>query len=182
MCCPSCPHSDIPLFGDSEHPDLKMPSSRMRGFLAWSDNHTPHRGKVFTVTTPRVDLIDITVLTAAIENTLDPHVLLKPVHNGDDIVDFALVAANAAACAYTRRTRAQLLGATMNGLQPGNTVSENVALFAQVIESGTPLTHKGNANSNSHSTAQRVCSLRAARVGSILSVTWRLTEEHAESV
>ena len=137
---------------------------------------------MFTVTSPRDDLIDMTVLTAAIENTIDPHVLLKPVHNGDDIVDFTFVAANAAACAYNRRTRAQLIGSTMNELQPGNTDSENVALFAQVIESGTPLTHKGNANSNGHSTAPSVCSLRAARVGSILSVTWRLTEEHAESV
>ncbi len=134
------------------------------------------------MTSPRDDLIDMTVLTAAIENTIDPHVLLKPVHNGDDIVDFTFVAANAAACAYNRRTRAQLIGSTMNELQPGNTDSENVALFAQVIESGTPLTHKGNANSNGHSTAPSVCSLRAARVGSILSVTWRLTEEHAESV
>ena len=131
---------------------------------------------------PRDDLIDMTVLTAAIEHTLDPHVLLEPVRIGDDVVDFTFVAANAAACTYNRRTRAQLIGSTMNELQPGNTDSENVALFAQVIESGTPLTHKGNANSNGHSTAPSVCSLRAARVGSILSVTWRLTEEHAESV
>ena len=124
----------------------------------------------------------MTVLTAAIEHTLDPHVLLEPVRIGDDIVDFTLVAANAAACAYTRRTRAQLLGATMHGLLPGAaTDRENVALFAQVITTGAPLTHNGAASSDGLTTTEGVCDLRAARVGSILSVTWRAMVERAES-
>lgn len=123
-------------------------------------------------------------LRATMDAMLDPHVVLASVRDESGaILDFRFVDANAAACAYIRLSRRDLVGVRL--LERGPAVPESGLFEAccRVVETGEPLVLDG-VTYESHAQAGRRLhyDVRGVRVGDGVSLTWRdVTDRHRAS-
>lgn len=114
------------------------------------------------------------LLQATLDSLLDPHVLLRAVTNdAGDIVDFVYADANDAACQYMQMERADLVGASLLTLLPGQAASGMLDLYVRAVTSGEPLILDDYTYPHEILGSQRRYDIRAIRVGDALSFTWR---------
>jgi PAS domain S-box-containing protein len=120
-------------------------------------------------------------LRATIDSLIDPEMLLEAVRDATgDIVDFVIVEANPAACAYHGLEREDLVGARMLSLFPGLVDAGLFELYERVAESGDPVVLDDYVYANEILSAHRRYDIRGARVGDGLSLTWRdVTDRHS---
>jgi diguanylate cyclase (GGDEF)-like protein/PAS domain S-box-containing protein len=122
----------------------------------------------------RAVMADRARLRATLDSLLDPHVLLVAVRDESGcIVDFTYESANDAACGYMRMPRADLEGARLLDLLPGQAGSGMLAMYADAVESGEPLSLDDYAYPHEMFGDERRYDIRAVRVGDALSFTWR---------
>ncbi len=113
-------------------------------------------------------------LKATLDSLLDPHVLLVAVRDqAQVIVDFIYGTANDAACDYMQMTREDLEGARLLDLLPGQAGSGMLAMYADAVDSGEPLSLDDYAYPHEMLNDERRYDIRAVRVGDALSFTWR---------
>jgi PAS domain S-box-containing protein len=113
-------------------------------------------------------------LRATVDSLLDPQMLLEAVRDETgQIVDFVIVEANPAACAYHGRDRQDLVGARMLSLYPGIVDAGLLEQYARVTETGEPVVLDDFVYANEILNAERRYDIRGARVGDGLSLTWR---------
>jgi diguanylate cyclase (GGDEF)-like protein/PAS domain S-box-containing protein len=113
-------------------------------------------------------------LRATLDSLLDPHVLLVAVRDEEGrIVDFMYTSVNDAACDYMRMPREDLEGARLLDLLPGQAGSGMLAMYAEAVESGEPLSLDDYAYPHEMFEDERRYDIRAVRVGDALSFTWR---------
>ncbi len=120
-------------------------------------------------------------LQATLDSLLDPHLLLEAIRDeAGRIVDFVVTGANDAGCEYNRMPRPQLLGTRLSDLLPGDTESELLPLYAEVIETGEPLILDDYAYPQEIVPSGRHYDIRAVRVDDAISYSWRdVTDRHA---
>jgi hypothetical protein len=115
---------------------------------------------------------------------LDPHVVFAAVRDESGaIVDFEYVDANAAACAYNRLSRRDLVGARLLQRLPGVRPSGLFAAYSRVVETGEPLLVDGvTYDLDPPGSGQPYYDIRGERLGDGLSLTWRdVTDRHRAS-
>jgi PAS domain S-box-containing protein len=113
-------------------------------------------------------------LRATLDSLLDPQMLLEAVHDeAGQIVDFVVVEANPAACAYHDMDRQDLVGARMLNLFPGLADAGLLEKYRRVAETGEPGVLNDFVYANEILNAERRYDIRGARVGDGLSLTWR---------
>jgi hypothetical protein len=123
-------------------------------------------------------------LRATMDALLDPHVVFAAVRDPSGaIVDFRYVDANAAACAYDRLSRRDLIGSRLLQRLPGVQQSGLFAAYCRVVETGEPLLLDGvTYESDLDGAEQLYYDIRGARLGDGLSLTWRdVTDRHLAS-
>lgn len=122
-------------------------------------------------------------LQATLDSLLDPHVMLDAVRDGEGrIVDFVYTDASDAACAYNRRTRRELVGSRLLDLLPGHAGAGLLAMYANVVDTGEPLTLDNYRYPNEIQQGERFYDIRAVSVGDSLSYTWRDVTDRHEAV
>ncbi len=130
----------------------------------------------------RAVVADRAQLRATLDSLLDPHVLLVAVRDTTGrIVDFTYASANDAACTYMRMPREHLEGARLLDLLPGQAGSGMLAMYADAVESGEPLSLDDYAYPHELIGNERRYDIRAVRVGDALSFTWRDVTERFTS-
>lgn len=130
---------------------------------------------------------DTTVRMTAVERArvtmdslLDPHILMEAVRDGaGEVVDFAYVDANVAACEYNAMSREKLLSVRLLDLFPKHISSGLLDMYSAVLRDGEPLVLDDFKYEN-EIRGDRWYDVRAVRVGDdLLSYTWRdVTERH----
>jgi putative methionine-R-sulfoxide reductase with GAF domain len=123
-------------------------------------------------------------LRATMDAMLDPHVVFSAVRDeSGGIVDFLYADANAAACAYNRLSRRDLVGSRLLHRLPGVRAAGLFAAYCRVVETGEPLVLDGvTYESRSYDGEQPYYDIRGARVGDGLAITWReVTDRHHAS-
>lgn len=123
-------------------------------------------------------------LRATMDALLDPHVVFATVRDESGaIVDFVYVDANAAACAYNRLSRRDLIGARLLQRLPGVRQSGLFAAYCRVVETGEPLLLDGVTYESDLGDAQQsYFDIRGVRLGDGLSLTWHdVTDRHLAS-
>jgi len=123
-------------------------------------------------------------LRATMDAMLDPHVVFVAVRDDSGaIIDFRYADANAAACAYDRLSRRDLVGGRLLQRLPGVRPSGLFAAYCRVVETGEPLVLDGvTYESDLFGDEQLFYDLRGAKVGDGLSLTWRdVTDRHLAS-
>lgn len=122
----------------------------------------------------------------ALDGLLDPFVVLAPERDATGrVVDFRYTYANAAACAYNRRPRDELVGASLLELFPGHRRSGLFDVYCRVLDSGEPLNLDSVAYRDKWGglLETRQFDVRAYRVGdAALAYTWRDVTERERSV
>lgn len=80
------------------------------------------------------------LLRVTCDGIMDPVTLVEAVRDSDGrIVDFVFREVNPAACTYLRRSRTELLGATITETLPDVAASGALARYVQAMETGNPL-------------------------------------------
>ncbi len=123
-------------------------------------------------------------LRATMDAMLDPHVVFAAVRDEPGaIVDFRYVDANAAACAYDRLSRRDLIGHLLLQRLPEVRQSGLFAGLCRVVETGEPLLLDGVAyESGAPGMGRPYFDMRGVKVGDGLSLTWRdVTDRHTAS-
>ena len=122
-------------------------------------------------------------LQAIFDSQFDPLVLVESVRDDDGtLIDLRYVEANAAAIAYNRLPREQLIGARLLDLMPAMKTEGLLAQYFHAIETGTPVILDDFAYDHELVGEQRRYDLRAARSGDGLAVTWRdISDRHASA-
>ena len=125
------------------------------------------------------------LLRAVIDAQVDPHVLLRAVRDDSgDIVDFAYVDANAAACAFEVRSREEIVGSTLRSVyRDAHEAREDVADCVQALATGLPVVRNDARTLGYFDASGRplVADIRIVPVEQdLVSYTWRdVTERHA---
>ena len=97
------------------------------------------------------------------------------------VVDFVHLEANRAACAYLGLDRRRLLEQTLVGTFPGIAESGLLALYATAADGSEPVAVDDFAYDNEILGLRRRYDIRAARVGTAVSVTWRDVTDRLEA-
>lgn len=125
------------------------------------------------------------MLRATWDSFLDPHVVVEAVrdHSGK-IVDFVFIEANAAACAYNKTSRADLIGRRMMELLPAHEAFGLMDMYRNVIETGESLSLDNFAYPHDiYGSGERYYDIRAVKIGDALSYTWRdVTDRHLATI
>ncbi len=120
-------------------------------------------------------------LEIVLDSLVDPLVLLKSVRDGRGaVVDFTYTAANLAACTYTGRVRAELVGARVLDLLPGQMAAGLFDMYVRVMETGQPLVLDDYPYLSELHGEERRFDIRAARIDDGLVYTWRDVTERLE--
>jgi hypothetical protein len=120
-------------------------------------------------------------LRATMDALLDPHVVFEAVRDdAGAIVDFRYADANAAACAYNRLSRRDLVGARLLQRLPGVRQSGLFAAYCRVVETGEPLLLDGATYESDLAGPELLYyDIRGVKLGDGLSLTWRdVTDRH----
>ena len=120
-------------------------------------------------------------LRATIDSLIDPFVLLESVRDASGaLADLRYVEANRAAVAYNRRSREELIGATMLELFPGLLERGPLPAYFAAIETGVPMVLDDVAYGNEMYGEVRRYDLRGVKNGDGLALTWRdVTDRYA---
>lgn len=117
-------------------------------------------------------------LAATLDALLDPHLLMAPVRDpAGRIVDFRIQEANVAACTHHRRSREQLLGASLLALLPARSARDLLDRYRSVIETARPLVLDDYVPYAGEREEERRFDIRAVQVGDALSTTWHDVSE-----
>lgn len=117
-------------------------------------------------------------LQATLDSMLDPLVVLQAVRDETGaLVDLEYVEANAAAVAYNRTTREELLGRRLLELFPGRMDDGRLALYFQVVESGEPAVLDDLPYLDEPLGEERRTDTRVVRCGDGVALTWRDTTD-----
>lgn len=117
-------------------------------------------------------------LQATLDSMLDPLVVLQAVRDDRGaLVDLEYVEANAAAVAYNRTSREELLGHRVSEMFPGHLEEGPLALYFQVIESGEPAVLDDLPYINERLGIETRTDTRAIPFGDGVVLTWRDTTE-----
>jgi diguanylate cyclase (GGDEF)-like protein/PAS domain S-box-containing protein len=116
-------------------------------------------------------------LRATLDSLMDPHIIITPVVEGGEIVDFDIIEVNEAVTAYYDRGRESLIGARYRDVMTTDAANAVFPLDVKVAETGVPLVLddfpllvRG---------VERRFDLRAVKVGENVSHTWRdVTHRH----
>ena len=121
-------------------------------------------------------------LRATIDSLIDPFVILESVRDASGaLTDLRYVEANRAAVAYNRRSREELIGATMLELFPGLLEHGPLPAYFAAIETGVPMVLDDVAYGNEMYGEVRRYDLRGVKNGDGLALTWRdVTDRYAE--
>jgi diguanylate cyclase (GGDEF)-like protein len=119
----------------------------------------------------------------ALDALEDPVVVLEPVRDdAGNVVDFAYRLANAAACAYNRLPREQLLSTTMLSLFPGMAAAGLLQPNIDVLTTGNTLVLTDVAYGNEvHASEERRYDFRTVKAGGAVVVTWRDVTERSRT-
>lgn len=120
---------------------------------------------------------------ATIATNFDQHAVLEAVRDEDGkIVDFTYVDANDAAVVFTGRPRAQLIGARLLDVVPGQKDSGLFDLCVHTVETGEPLVLDGVPyHDEIHDDANHFGDIRGAKVGDAISFTFRDVTDRIET-
>lgn len=78
-------------------------------------------------------------LEATLDSLLDPHLLSQPVRDPDGrVVDFSIVYANPAACAWIGSDRGHLCGRRLSEVYPALLSTSLIQMFANTVDTGCP--------------------------------------------
>jgi diguanylate cyclase (GGDEF)-like protein/PAS domain S-box-containing protein len=190
---------DAPLFGASADGDrAQRVRSRDGGYVWVSAKLTALRDSTGTVVGSVVGMRDVDGLVSARESATrgeerlratldaltDPHIVLEPVRAADaTIVDFVYLDANVAACDYNQLPYDELVGSTLLGLFPGHDDAGLVRLYAQVVDTGEPLSIDDLPYHQDRLDQDRSYDVRAFQIGGRLFCTWRdVSDRHAAAL
>jgi diguanylate cyclase (GGDEF)-like protein/PAS domain S-box-containing protein len=111
----------------------------------------------------------------AFDKLLDPLLVMRPVWDDTgSIADFEYLEANPAACEYNGMAHADMVGARLLDLNPGNLETGEFDQIVRVFETGEPLVFDGHAyDQELRGGERRYYDLRVARAGDLLIYTWR---------
>ena len=114
-------------------------------------------------------------LRATLDSLLDPHVVLRPIRDGNGkISDFVFSDANPAACIYYRMDRNNLVGANLLSLLPAQRSSGLFEKYCETIESGHPLVLRSFPyHDETPGAPERRMDLSGAKIDDALGLTWR---------
>lgn len=123
-------------------------------------------------------------LRTIVDSLMDAHVTLEPVRNeADEIIDFLYLDANQVAARDMMLERSQIIGRRLLDILPGHARSGELAMYANVVESGEPLVIDNHPYANELVGHITFSDIRAIRVNDVLSVTWRdVTDRYASAV
>ena len=123
------------------------------------------------------------LLRGTIDTLLDPWVLMNAVRDdAGTIIDFEYVDANDAACRANELPREKLIGSRLLALFPQHAPDGLLRLYADVVETGEPLTLDDHPfSSQVTGFVERRYDNRAARVGDGISFTWRDVTDRYEA-
>jgi len=113
-------------------------------------------------------------LRSLLDSMIDPYVLLRPLREGDRVDDLLVLDVNPAASGYLDMQPEKLLGATILGLVPDLYGRLLVDALTGVATDGTPIVRDGiTVLSPQFGGTPRSYDVRATRVGTDVSLTWR---------
>jgi PAS domain S-box-containing protein len=121
-------------------------------------------------------------LKAILDSQFDPVALMEAVRDDDGmLIDFVFAEANAAAIAYNRMPREQLIGARLLDVMPGHASEGLLHHYFNAIETGEPVILDDFAYRHELMGEERRFDLRATKSGDGVAVTWRdITDRHDE--
>ena len=119
--------------------------------------------------------------TSAFDRLLDPLIVMRPVFDGESIVDFEYLVANPAACEYNGMTYDEMIGARLLEINPGNRESGEFAQLVDVFHTGSPLILDNHEyDQELRGGERRFYDLRAVRAADVLVYTWRDVTERRQ--
>jgi diguanylate cyclase (GGDEF)-like protein/PAS domain S-box-containing protein len=116
-------------------------------------------------------------LRATLDSLMDPHIIITPVVESGEIVDFDIIEVNEAVTAYYDRDRESLIGARYRDVMTTHAATAVFPLDVKVAETGVPLVLDDFPLLVNG--VERRFDLRAVKVGDNVSHTWRdVTHRH----
>ncbi|NTW38457.1 MAG: EAL domain-containing protein [Cellulomonadaceae bacterium] len=118
---------------------------------------------------------------STLESQIDPFALLVPVRDDVGVItDLRYVEVNAAAVAYHRIRRSELVGRTMLDFYPGLAANGPLKQYIATVETGFPTILDDIPYDNEVLGERRWYDIRAVRSGDAVALTWRdITDRHA---
>lgn len=129
---------------------------------------------------PDPEDVPVESLRVAWDALLDPHVVLEPIRDdAGTIVDLAYRDVNDAAGAYLRRRPEELLGFGVRQIFSGEAADSLLLWCREAADAGEPVVLDDQLMVSAVAGVQRWFDVRASRVGTMVSLTWRdVTERH----
>ena len=122
------------------------------------------------------------LLDGAMRSGLDPQVFWRPVRSPSRVItDFTFVDVNDVACEFFRKSRDDLLGRSVVELFPDFAASPQFAMYTKLANDGEPVIVQAEEVHSVVTGTRNVYDIRAIRVDSILSISWRDVSANIET-